>query len=280
MAWVALKGSPYLASELLGEGVTWSLGRLVGSGVGPDFTLTLTQEMPVRITVESYSANNGPLGATLYWPGLFEVTDTNGDYQSYPNTAVTDPAWSGVLETWTPGSFEVLALGVLYRPSASTSDQLVNTESWSIFVEVDGAQAPPVEPVAVTECEEIGPATRVNVSAYQRTRGVLSRLVRGERRCLVVNFNGAIPATRSIASAVIRTNQPHAVSMTSPRIVGREVIVDLSAQAGGHAEVKVEATLDNGERYTQGLVVHVQGSPWFEGETTQAQGVRTLTVTA
>lgn len=136
---------------------------------------------------------------------------------------------------------------------------------------------PEPEPV---DCEEYGRVTRIYASGYQRTRGHLSRLTRGERRCLVVDFNGAIPMSRSIASVTWRTNHPHALSMASARIAGRTAVVDVHAQSGGRAVVKVEATLDNGEVYPQMVEILIQGSPWFEGEATPAEGVRTLTATA
>lgn len=144
-------------------------------------------------------------------------------------------------------------------------------------IEVD-VYAPP-DPGA--DCEELGRTTRAYVSGYQRARMHRSRLVRGEKRCLVANFNGAIPPARTIQSVTWRTNQPQAAYMADAGIVtgGREVRVDVTAGAGC-ALVKCEVTLDNGEVYNQLFDISVQSGPWFEGETQLPTGPRTLTAVA
>lgn len=130
------------------------------------------------------------------------------------------------------------------------------------------------------DCEEFGRATRAFVSGYQRTRVHESRLVRGEHRCLVANFNGAIPASRSIASATFRNLNPGAVAMSNPRIIGREAGIDITAQWGIGASIKCEVVLDNGEAYNQLFVIRVRQSPWFPGEATPQTGPSVLSVTA
>lgn len=142
-----------------------------------------------------------------------------------------------------------------------------------------------VTPAAPEEvrCEEHGRVTRAYVSGYQRDRVHRSRLVRGERRCLVANFNGAIPPARTIASATWRCDQNQAVYMANPRITdaGRVAEVDITAQIGWGARVKCEAVLDNGEVYTQRFVIRVVSAPYFMGEPTwYAQGPTELTATA
>ena len=130
------------------------------------------------------------------------------------------------------------------------------------------------------ECEEIGPVTRVNVSAYRRTRVHYSRLHRGERRCLIANFNGAIPPSRSIVSATWRTYANNVAFLANPRITGREVEVDLTAGYPGRAGIKLEATLNNGERYMQTFVVEVTDVAWFPADTTPGSGPTELRVDA
>lgn len=147
---------------------------------------------------------------------------------------------------------------------------------WQVWV--DGP--PPPEPEL---CEEHGRVTRAYVSGYQRDRIHRSRLVRGERRCLVANFNGAIPPARTIARVIWRCDQNQAVYMENARIVrdGREVAVDITAQIGWGARVKCEAVLDNGEVYTQLFVIRVVSPPYFMGEPTwHAQGPTELVATA
>lgn len=140
--------------------------------------------------------------------------------------------------------------------------------------EVD-AQAPPPPP---PPCEELGRVTRAYVSGYQRARIHQSRIVRGESRCLVANFHGAIPLSRTIASVTWRCLTQWTVVMANARITGREVAVDITGQAEGCAWLKAQITLDNGEVYNQRFQVDVAGAPWFDGETTvMASGPAVLT---
>lgn len=127
-----------------------------------------------------------------------------------------------------------------------------------------------------------GRTTIAYVSGYQRDRIHRSRLVRGEDRPLVANFNGAIGPDRTIVSAIWRCDQPYAVAMADARIVddGRSTAVDITAQYGSLARIKCQVTLDNGEVYNQLFVVRVQNAPWFRGETAPASGPYDLTVTA
>ena len=127
--------------------------------------------------------------------------------------------------------------------------------------------------------DELGRTTRVFVSGYTRTRVHHSRVVRGERRCLVADFNGAIPKSRRIVSATWRTNQPHAAILSAPRIKGREVMVDLLA-GQGTAHVKCDVTLDNGEVYNQLFWIRAFTGPWFRGESPATEGPQELTATA
>ncbi len=139
----------------------------------------------------------------------------------------------------------------------------------------DGPEPPPATP-----CEELGRVTRVYVSGYQRTRIHESRIHRGERRCLVANFNGAIPSSRTIASATWRTYANNTAGMANARIVGRDVMIDLEGLYAGCAPIRLEATLDNGERYVQEFVVRVEDIGWFPGEPQPSAGPTTLTVIA
>lgn len=140
-------------------------------------------------------------------------------------------------------------------------------------------------PPTVTDCTEIGTVTRAQVSAYQRGRVHHSRLVRGEIRCLVANFNGAIDPARTIQSVTWRCEQPYYVGMANARIPnsgqfpGREAAVDITAQLQGWAWLKCEATLDNGELYTQVFTVLVMATPYFYGEAIPTLGPYTLTAT-
>lgn len=127
--------------------------------------------------------------------------------------------------------------------------------------------------------DDLGRTTRVFVSGYTRTRVHHSRVVRGERRCLVADFNGAIPKSRRIVSVTWRTNQPYAAILSAPRIKGREVMVDLLA-GQGTAHVKCDVTLDNGEVYNQLFWIRAFTGPWYRGESAATEGPQELTATA
>jgi hypothetical protein len=145
--------------------------------------------------------------------------------------------------------------------------------TYSFVVQLDWPDPPP--------CEEYGRTTRAYVSAYQRDRVHQSRLVRGEKRCLVANFNGAIPPGRSIVSATWRCDQNQSVYMSDARIDGRCTTVTIAAQIGYGSRMKCQVTLDNGEVYNQVFWVRIYTTPFFSGETTSyTQGPVSLTVTA
>lgn len=136
-----------------------------------------------------------------------------------------------------------------------------------------------VEPAPVTtSCAELGRVTRVYASAYDRARVHDGRLVRGESRCLVVEFNGAIPAERTVASVTWRCSNPAVIVMSNARIQtdARSVAVDVRANLPCDTAIKCEATLDNGERYVQLIRLSVMDSPWF-GDETNTSGPMTLT---
>lgn len=154
--------------------------------------------------------------------------------------------------------------------------------SWNFTYSMDIEIVPVSAVDPSSACEELGRATRAFVSGYDRTRTHEARLVRGEKRCLVANFNGAIPKGRTIAQAVWRTTQNWAAILSNGRIFenDRSTAVDMLAGWGGPAWVKVEATLDNGEVYTQVFRICVQNGPWFSGEANPQSGPQELIVIA
>jgi hypothetical protein len=180
-----------------------------------------------------------------------------------------------------------LALGgtTTFSLAAGGATALILTNSASGDIPVGYYQlalsiTPAAPPPASPGCDEIGRVTRAYVSAYQRDRVHRSRVVRGEKRCLVANFNGAIPAARSIVSATWRVQQGQTVFMESAKVATRESSVVITAGFGHEAAVKCQVTLDNGEVYNQLFVVSVQDSPWFQGEVTPSPtGPYELTVT-
>lgn len=136
--------------------------------------------------------------------------------------------------------------------------------------------------VPIAGCQEFGRVTREYVSAYQRGRIHNSRLVRGEKRCLIANFNGAIPGGRRITTATWYCLQPYPIAMSNAQITadGRTTQITIAAQSQGPSILKVVATLDNGEQYTQMYNIMILGFPWFVGENVPPLGPYQLTVNA
>lgn len=119
--------------------------------------------------------------------------------------------------------------------------------------------------MATADCAEIGPTSTASASAFYRTRVHETRLMLGEKRCLVANFNGAISAGRTIASIKWRTFFGYVVVMSNARIQSnlRSAAVDITANWIGDASVRCEATLDNGEVYVAPFLVAVSGDPIY-----------------
>ena len=129
-------------------------------------------------------------------------------------------------------------------------------------------------------CEEIGRVSRAYVSAYNRVRAQVIQVRRTERRCVVADFNGAIPASRTIASVTWRCTSPWVAKMSAPAINDREVQVTVDFQFGGFSALKCEATLDNGEIYSQAFECQVRDSPGFFENAPVSAGPFVLSVQA
>jgi hypothetical protein len=107
-------------------------------------------------------------------------------------------------------------------------------------------------------------------------------MTRGEVRCLVADFNGALPKGRTIASVIWRCAQGFPVVMSDAVIDGRATRIQVSAQYPGVGAFKCEATMDNGEVYAQAFQVCVRSRwwGWFENEPSPSQGPTELQVGA
>lgn len=199
-------------------------------------------------------------------------------------------------------SVSVDSLAIISAPSHGTASasagtltytpapDYTGTDSYTYQADVWGGLLSNIATVGVTvvgtnvvqlPCTELGRITRCYVSGYTRNRVHDSRLVRGELRCLVANFNGAVDKSRTIVSVTWRMNPSLCVAMSNARIEAnaREVAVDIRAIWTGEAAIKCEATMDNGEIYTQLFRIDVSDSPWFDGEYPTASGPTVLTAT-
>lgn len=136
---------------------------------------------------------------------------------------------------------------------------------------------PTPDPAPPGGCEEIGRVTRSYVSAYNRYRVHVGQVRRQERRCVVADFNGAIPASRSIVAVRWDCTNPWVAKMSAPAINGREVQVTADFQSGGFAALRASVTLDNGEIYNQAFEFTVRDAPCFIENAPTNAGPFTLT---
>lgn len=136
--------------------------------------------------------------------------------------------------------------------------------------------------MSISACDELGRSTRCYVSAFQRDRVHVSAVSRGETRCLVADFNGALPKARTIQSVTWKCALGFPVVMSNAAINGRSTKVDIHAQASGCACFKCEATMDNGEVYAQLFRIDVHSTWrwfWFDNDQSFAQGPTEIQVT-
>lgn len=119
-------------------------------------------------------------------------------------------------------------------------------------------------------CEEHGRVTRAYMSGYTRRRVHESKLYPAERRCLVVNVNGAVAKGETIKRVEWRMDPVYAVGMADASIEGREARVIIRACYPGEAAIKAAVTLSNDEVYVQLFRVRVLPGPYFGDELTAA----------
>lgn len=165
------------------------------------------------------------------------------------------------------GSFQTPAWGELGFSGVTLGLDVTNGEPSGYPSYLYGLKLtliPAAEPTPIpVSCDEIGRVTRNYVSAHQRDRVHRASLYAAEKRCLVTDFNGAIPKGRSIASATWQTDDTTQCLMSQPAVLGRQVQVQIAAQYTGHCRIRVDAVLDNGEVYSAWHVIRVQPAPYF-----------------
>lgn len=224
--------------------------------------------VPGAWSPEILLAFNPSSGQRTYWheltnfsPGDVVAGSVIGSGDEYGNQIYLNFCLGGVVHRSVPvsigGDFSIDAADGLIIVAAYSPDYVFPNEFYS------GALTITATPVATESvCEEVGNATRINVTAYDRQREAVVRVRRGEKRCLVVNFNGAIPINRSIASVGWSNSGMSRISEAG--IYGREAQISIDAQNSG--SLFCIATLDNGERYTQLIRVSVYGPYWYPSD--------------
>lgn len=138
-----------------------------------------------------------------------------------------------------------------------------------------------VEVTSSSNCDEIGRASKAIVSAYNRTRVQRVSLIGNETRCLLADFNGAIPRARTIASVTFAMNAGGWINMSDAKISSnrRASSVLISTMWNSRTFIRCSATFDNGEIYTQLFDVRVNGVPWFQNDSFSFNGSYVLSAT-
>jgi hypothetical protein len=124
---------------------------------------------------------------------------------------------------------------------------------------------PQVVLIDKTPCKELGRTTRTYVSGYTLSRQAVTRVRRSAKRCVVANFNGAIPKGNVIASVRWETTSPWAILMSNARITTgqRETMVDVFFNFAGWGGLQATVTLDNGDIYNAEFSFTVIDSPLY-----------------
>lgn len=266
MAW-----TPIAESGLAFSFSTASLAEMSGSVItaafqtDPRWEIAFDEAIPrnVRVTIQAYDSQRVQ-GSEI--PSFFEFylePPGDGDPVVVPNTIEGDTT------EFDPNP--VTSTGLEFRYVTGYGSELQRDESYTMLIEVDYSPT--------SSCQELGRVTRAVVSGYNRDRVHQSRLFPSEKRCLVANFNGAIPSGRTIDRVEWRLDVVAYVAMSNPSISGREVRVMIEACYWGTAAIRASVTLDNGEVYNQLFAVRVLDGPYFGAETTAA-GPAVLIATA
>lgn len=221
-------------------------------------------------------------GGAVVAAGCHYGVSADPEYQSVEDSTAYEMYAGGDLEYYNNGeSSHRQGFGHRLGFTADAEESASQTVSASAYSPgVIFALPPLTDTPVVATCEEFGRATRAYVSAYDRSRVHQSRLYRFEKRCLVANFNGAIPSARTIVSAVWRTDAPYIGVMSSPLISAnqRETTVLLQTQLGGWMNVRAEVTLDNGEIYNQAYRVNVREAGLFNDDPALSSGPFSVSV--
>lgn len=166
------------------------------------------------------------------------------------------------------GDAEVVGLTLQYTPN----EGFVGQDSFTYFATVGGIDSNSATvSITVTQppCKELGRTTKTYVTGYSLSRVNITRVRRMAKRCVVANFNGAIPKERSIVSVRWETTSPWAILMSNARIASgqRETMVDVTFNFSGWGGLLATATLDNGEVYNAEFQFTVVDTPLYPSAT-------------
>jgi hypothetical protein len=124
-----------------------------------------------------------------------------------------------------------------------------------------------------------GRTTTAYVSGYVLDRVQVIHAQRTQKRPMVANLKGAILPEQTIVSATWKTNSPWVTIFDPTASIstdGKSTTVSTTFANGGWGSVKVECTLNDGQKFNQMFNVRVVDMPWFD-ETFQSAGPYSVT---
>lgn len=122
--------------------------------------------------------------------------------------------------------------------------------------------------------------TRAYVSGSNRSRVVVGQVRRQEKREVIADFTGLLPAADPIASVTWRCDSPWVAYMSDAEVDGRVTSVTVDFQNGGRANLKATITTDGGSVYSQVYQYTVRDCPMFNEDPVTTSGPYSLTATA
>lgn len=275
MAWVLLDEQSAITATLAvtdtGYNPDGHTVALFGSGISPgglyargqSWTLELSAPARVGLTLAAdevaLPASSPPVGGGLYAGQIAREWQLAGGVVSIPESA--DVPIDSV-DAVTSVSYEAPYPVQAGMTGADIPHYFVDVYIW----QGDSPEPGPSPGTAIPQTDMIGRVSRAYVSAHDRTRVHHVRLRPQEKHRLIADFNGALPAQRTIVSAVWQMETASAIGMGAASILdgGRAAQVLIEAvERGQHVYMRCQATLDSGEVYTQVFRVDVLDGPVF-----------------
>lgn len=126
----------------------------------------------------------------------------------------------------------------------------------------------------MTDSVQLGNTSRIMASAWNRQYVFQGRYTRGEKRTLIIDYNGAMEPGQTISQAIFQIAQPYIVIMSNPAIRsdGRSLQVDIQANYPNDTMFKATAITPTGQAWVQTARLQVDDTYWFDNDTVQTNG--------
>lgn len=240
MAWVPIAESGIAVTPDFPEGV--SMAGSIVTGVRADlpvdqsWSLLLTPPAKVRITVQSFDSSGYSESGHFLLGG--ELIDNSGG----PDEWVPNPVESSVE-----------SLAIVYGPGDQSD---YPNDSYTMLVEVWKEDCCPLSNSRLFK----GIASRYRASQHQPVRAR-----RSQKRCLQVDFNGALDAGETVTRVTWECTSPWVTLMESACIGagGRYVCTDVTFNYPGIGNIKATIDTSAGRRENYEFEITVTDAPMY-----------------